>query len=236
MGIKIERKKPRHLLASFFYRFMKLPISDRAKFKLFLDLEWIFNRLANEQSHKIYGSDNHPWRNQAFDFISQAIEPNYVVLDMGCGYGEIASMIADEAAIVVGVDHDRDKIVSAQSAYKKKNLSFFCLDAIEYLQTTDVRFDVLILSHVLEHIDEPEVFLRRFKKFFRYIYIEVPDFDATVLNHYRVDLDLMLKHTDNDHVTEFDRDELQELFQQCDLEILHSQHIFGIQRYWCAVR
>ncbi len=57
MGIRIERKKPRHLLASVLYRLLRAPVSERTKFRLFLDLEWIFNRLSQEQSHKIYGSD-----------------------------------------------------------------------------------------------------------------------------------------------------------------------------------
>ena len=235
MGIKISRKKPRHILASLLYRLLKLPIPNRTKFRLFLDLEWIFNRLSNEQSHYVYGPENHPWRNNAFEFIAQNIEPGSVVLDLGCGYGEISAMLADQGATVVGVDHDSSKIETAKSTYEKNNLSFLCLDAIDYLQTKEVNFDVLILSHVLEHIDEPADFLERFKGYFKFIYIEVPDFDATILNYYRVDLDLALNHTDNDHVTEFDRNELNDMFLKCDLSVMSSQYIFAIQRYWCKV-
>lgn len=236
MGIRIERKKPRHLLASVLYRLLRAPVSERTKFRLFLDLEWIFNRLSQEQSHKIYGPTEHPWRNHAFEFIAQNINADQNVLDLGCGYGEISAMIAELGANVVGVDHDAGKIEKAKRSYEGKGPTFLCEDAAEYLKTTPTKFDVLILSHVLEHLDEPATFLNEFKGHFKYVYIEVPDFDATILNHYRVDQDLTLNHTDNDHVTEFDREELGSIFEKCGLAVTHSQHIFGIQRYWCEIR
>ena len=46
---------------------------------------------------------------------------------------------------------------------------------------------------------------------------------------------MTLIYTDNDHVAEFDRDELKEIFSACDLEILKSEYMHGVQRYWCKV-
>lgn len=235
MGVKLKREKPRRLFQSVIYRFIKLPLSKKTKLKLFLDLEWMFNRLSNEISFNIYEHHKHPWKIQASAFILDFIEPEHNVLDLGCGNGEIAYLIAGKAKKVVGIDHNQVKLNGAQKNYSRENLSFLCMDVIEYLKNTDETFDVLILSHILEHIDEPEDFLEKFKGFFRYIYIEVPDFDATILNHYRQDFDLELIHTDNDHVREFDRYELQELFGQCRLKVLRSEYILGIQRFWCEV-
>jgi len=235
MGIKLQREKPRQLLTSVLYRLLKLPLPDQSKLKLFLNLEWIFQRLSHEMSFRVYDSADHAWRQKACEFILDFIEREHTVLDLGCSSGEITHLIATKAKSVVGIDHDKKSIDAAQKAYSKENLNFICADAIDYLKSTQRKFDVLILSHVLEHIDEPERFLQEFRDSFRYFYIEVPDFDMTILNHYRKKLNLPLVYSDNDHVREFDRFELQELFLQCHLRVTKSEFIFGVQRYWCEI-
>jgi hypothetical protein len=92
----------------------------------------------------------------------------------------------------------------------------------------------LILSHILEHLDNPKDFLLEFKDRFKYIYVEVPDFDRYHLNHYRKDLNMSLIYSDDDHVYEFDRFELNELLAESGLKVLESQYIFGVQRLWCG--
>src|SRR5207253_4514131 len=51
----------------------------------------------------------------------------------------------------------------------RSGLTFVCGDVRDYLETAPA-FDVAILSHVLEHIDEPERFLGSIKGRFRRIY------------------------------------------------------------------
>ena len=48
----------------------------------------------------------------------------------------------------------------ARQNHKRDNLSFVNQDAIEYLKHTDKIFDVLIMSHILEHLDNPSEFLK----------------------------------------------------------------------------
>ncbi|MCB9163525.1 MAG: hypothetical protein H6592_03675 [Flavobacteriales bacterium] len=86
---------------------------------------------------------------------------------------------------------------------------------------------------MLEHLDGPEEFLQRFKGFFQWIYIEVPDFDKTYLNHYRQLLGSTLIHTDDDHVSEFDREELNAMLQRVGIEVVDAEYRFGVQRLWC---
>ena len=46
MAIKLERQKPEHLLLSIAYKLKKILLfTKETMFKLFLDLEWIFDRL-----------------------------------------------------------------------------------------------------------------------------------------------------------------------------------------------
>jgi len=113
-------------------------------------------------------------------------------------------------------------------------MDFVVAEAYEYLSSNKAPFDVLILSHILEHLDEPADFLRKFSSFFKKIFIEVPDFDASYMNHYRQRLNSKLNYTDSDHVYEFDREELKELIKSCDLEIDLVEYRYGHQKIWCS--
>ena len=75
MGIKISRKKPRNYLVTILYRIKQiLPMSDAAKFRLFLNLEWVFYKLAHTMSFKYYSADDHPARQCSKIFILKKIK------------------------------------------------------------------------------------------------------------------------------------------------------------------
>jgi SAM-dependent methyltransferase len=236
MGIKLKRQKPRNFLLSFFYRLDRLiPLSSRKKIRLYLNLEWIFDRLAHEASFKVYAPHEHPIRTKSASFILQQIRPGSIVLDLGCDLGDIAYIIAGKAKEVVGIDYSERAINIAKQRYNRPNLSFVHGEALEYLGSNQKKFDTLILSHILEHLDEPEQFLRKFKDFFEQIYIELPDFDRHYLNQYRLDLGLELVYSDNDHVSEFDRYELNTMLEKCNIEVIRSEYMYGVQKLWCKV-
>lgn len=236
MGLQIAREKKRHWLLTLLYRLDKLiPLNNGRKLKLYLDLEWIFNRLVMEKSFKHYPPEEHPFRTDSWNFLSKYIDNSSVVLDLGCKYGEFAASIATKAKKVVGIDYDEGAVKIANKNYKTENLEFVAAEALDYLAKNEFQFDVLILSHILEHLDEPKQFIHKFKSFFKYIYIELPDFDATYHNHYRVKTGTSLVYTDMDHVTEFDRFELQRLLNDCNMEIVEAEYRFGVQKLWCKV-
>src|SRR5437868_6012388 len=131
MGIKVSRKKPRNLLLSFIYRTQKiLPLSSASKFRLFLNLEWIFERLSHEMSFKMYGHENHPVRQRSKPFILDLINESSVVLDLGCHKGDMSFIIAQKAKEVVGIDYDSNSIEFATKQYKKNNLTFHKREAL----------------------------------------------------------------------------------------------------------
>lgn len=236
MGVRYPRKKPRNLLLSLLYWTHRvLPLGTRSKLKLYLELEWIFERLALETSFQQYGPEAHPFRRFAREFLLRRIDANMTVLDLGCHSGDVGRAIAAKAYEVVGVDHDAGAIAKAKAMQNPSNLSFFHTDALEFLRSNTKRFDLLVLSHILEHLDEPKEFLMSFREFFSFIYIELPDFDKTYLNQYRLKLGAKLNYTDDDHVTEFDRYELGDLLISCGIEVIEAEYRFGVQRLWCRV-
>ncbi|NJO02244.1 MAG: hypothetical protein HC880_11650 [Bacteroidia bacterium] len=89
------------------------------------------------------------------------------------------------------------------------------------------------LKLLLEHIDEPGNFLKKLVDTSDFFYIEVPDFETSHLNLYRVAVGTDLVYTDADHVTEFDRESLEKLIGEARLQVLDSEFRFGVMKYWC---
>ncbi len=236
MGVKISRKKPRNILITLIYKFSKVPFLDnKNKLKLFLNLEWIFYRLSHEYSFRYYDPASHPIRNSK-EFILENIKDTDTVLDLGCNVGDISYQVSAKAGSVVGIDYDKKFIETAQERYQQvSNLKFYCSEAYDFLQKSKQQFDTLLLSHILEHLDDPKDFLLKFKGHFTNIYIEVPDFDKDFLNQYRKDLKLPFIFTDSDHISEFDRKEISVLLKECNISVVKSEYKHGVQKYWCLV-
>jgi ubiquinone/menaquinone biosynthesis C-methylase UbiE len=236
MGIKLERKKKRSFLVSLVYRLSALPFASKEKkLRLFLNLEWIFDRLALEYSYKIYKPEEHPSRQFTKSFLLKHIEPGFSVLDLGSNSGDLSNIVAEKAKRVVGIDFDESLVNEAKRKNSHPNLEFHHGEAYQFLETNKDKFDVLLLSHILEHLDDPKDFLNKFSRFFDYIYIELPDFDKTYLNQYRKRMNLPLIYTDQDHINEYDRHELKKLVNDCRMEIIDSEYMHGLQKLWCKV-
>jgi SAM-dependent methyltransferase len=234
MGLKLQRKKKRNFKLSLAYRLGKLiPVSSEKKLKLFLDLSWIFSRLAHEQIFNTNLTPDEP----GIDLFSSFINTDSSVLDIGCGKGHMITRIIHKTKNIVGVDYDKLSIEAARKCISEPEVTLLHDDVFNYLKKNPgVKFDYVILSHVLEHIDEPQIFLNSIIERARYFYIEVPDFEASHLNLYRQLVGTDLIYTDADHVSEFDRKELEKIISECGLQVIHSQFRCGVMSYWCETR
>ena len=225
MGVRLPRKKPRSFFASLAYKLDRfLPFNEQRKLDSLLDTAAIANRLAMEHAAglglNIWGENR---------FIHSHIKPTDRVLEIGCSSGRVLSTI--KAADRVGVDYDTTAIERGRREHPE--LTFVAGEARAYLESTEP-FDVLILSHVLEHLDDPDQFLTSLKKRFARIYVEVPDFESTTNNAVRLARKRDLIYMDGDHVAEFDRDELEAMFRSVGLDVLDREFRWGFMRYWLS--
>lgn len=205
-------------------------LGAKYKLKLYLDLAWIFSRLAHEQFFKtsiiIEG-------NRKEDFLLNKIKKNDKILDVGCGKGHIVRSLIPITNNVIGVDYNESSIKSAKEIIKE-DIILICDDIFNYLKNNiNEKFDVIILSHVLEHFDDPSSFLKKITLRSKYLYIEVPDFESTHLNVYRQLVNTDLIYSDADHIHEFDRNELEEIIKSSSYEVINSEYRFGVMKYWC---
>ena len=88
------------------------------------------------------------------------------VLDIACGEGYGAHMLARTAKSVLGVDISAEAISSAKKNYRSKNLSFLCDSAIN-LSCADDAFDVIVSFETIEHLEEQKEMLAEFRRVLR---------------------------------------------------------------------
>lgn len=93
------------------------------------------------------------------------IRPGQRVLDAGCGDGILSCMLARQGARVVGLEISTPNIEAARRRARVENLDVhFVQGDVERLPFGDDSFDVVVSSHVLEHLEAPLPGLREVRR------------------------------------------------------------------------
>lgn len=93
------------------------------------------------------------------DFFVDRVRPGERVLDIGCGNGAVAySVVTRASALVTGLDLSDENISAGRRMFPHPSLTFVVGEAPEHVPAE--RFDVVMLSNVLEHVEHRVEFLR----------------------------------------------------------------------------
>ena len=145
----------RLLGAAIARRAQGLPPDEALRMLLRLD-----NRLyALEGQHSVrHGGGLHSKHRHTgyHDFFVARVRADERVLDVGCGIGALARDLARAGAQVVGVDTNADSIETARARFAHPGVEFRVADG---LSLPGERFDVVVLSNVLEHLAPRVAFL-----------------------------------------------------------------------------
>jgi SAM-dependent methyltransferase len=160
-------------------------------------------------------------------FFYERISEGSHVLDIGCGNGVVAYAISTHSrAIVTGIDYNEEHIRLAREYFKNPNLKFLINNASDYF--TDEKFDIIVMSSVLEHVQDRPGLIRMLV--IRYnpsrILIRVPMFER----HYHAALKKRLDifpYTDADHKIEYTLESFGDEMRISGLEILFSEIRWG---------
>lgn len=83
-----------------------------------------------------------------------APKPDENILDVGCGPGRFAEVIAERGSKVIGIDISEYAIEQAKESYKGKgNLQFICMNALD--MDFEGYFDKILCYHFIEHLTLP---------------------------------------------------------------------------------
>lgn len=75
------------------------------------------------------------------------------ILDVGSGRGELSYALSKFASHVTGLDYSKDAITIAQQTFQNiDNLEFIQADILKF--NTDMKYDVVLATDVVEHIEE----------------------------------------------------------------------------------
>jgi SAM-dependent methyltransferase len=88
------------------------------------------------------------------------------VLDAGCGVGYGTANLAEEAVRIVGVDLSEEAIAYARDRHARPNVEFVVGD-LAALDLADASFDAVCAFEVIEHLPEPERFVREMRRVLR---------------------------------------------------------------------
>jgi SAM-dependent methyltransferase len=104
--------------------------------------------------------------------IDKYLKPGARILDIGCGRGELMDLLSRKGYEVCGCDID-DECLRLSGRYGK----VYKLNVNEiHAGTFDEKFDCVLMSHVLEHLDNPREALTRLAKVTRgLMIISVPN-------------------------------------------------------------
>lgn len=120
-------------------------------FALWDDLDLLINERATA-----YGGGANPKHclTGYHDFFVGNIPAGSRVLDVGCGIGAVARSIAGSVkdVHVTAIDSDESMLQKARAGETLGNLTFVHGDAVKDL--SDEHFDVIVLSNVLEHVED----------------------------------------------------------------------------------
>lgn len=164
-------------------------------------------------------------------FFVDNVAPQDVVLDIGCGNGFLTHDVADKARGVTAIDLSKDSIELAKRDFNKDNIKYICGDASQF--DFGEQFDVVILSNVLEHIENRNAFLLKVKDLATKFLIRVPMLNRDWLTYYKRELGVEYR-LDLTHKIEYTMESLQEELEKAGMRIERASIQFG--EIWAVVR
>lgn len=151
-----------------------------------------------------------------FNFIKQTIDlKNKDICEIGAFDGLLLSLFKKNNNNVFGYELNDDARVYAKKEYD--------IDLKENFLESKNKYDIIILSHVIEHFREPKEILIKIKSMLKengFIYIEVPNSPMPNECSYN----MLMRYLNTEHIVNFNMDNLIKFAESVDLKIVRSEY------------
>ena len=151
-----------------------------------------------------------------FNFIKQTIDlKNKDICEIGAFDGLLLSLFKKNNNNVFGYELNDDARVYAKKKYD--------IDLEENFLESKSKYDIIILSHVIEHFRETKEILIKIKSMLKengFIYIEVPNSPMPNECSYN----MLMRYLNTEHIVNFNMDNLIKFAESADLKIVRSEY------------
>lgn len=151
-----------------------------------------------------------------FNFIKQTVDlKNKDICEIGAFDGLLLSLFKKNNNNVFGYELNDDARVYAKKKYD--------IDLKENFLESKSKYDIIILSHVIEHFREPKEILIKIKSMLKedgFIYIEVPNSPMPNECSYN----MLMRYLNTEHIVNFNMDNLLKFVEYADLKIIRSEY------------
>lgn len=120
-----------------------------------------FDKYRNEGAYHWRHLDERPEYRRKVDLLAELQEDGSAVLDLGCGDGAYASVLAPGASEVVGIDADPDAVVLARKELRRAGITNVRCFQLPFGQVDLAGldraepFDLVYSMDVIEHLPDP---------------------------------------------------------------------------------
>ncbi|MBU1196116.1 MAG: class I SAM-dependent methyltransferase [Proteobacteria bacterium] len=188
-------------------------------------------RAVGKLSPKIETDGLHPKHRlmKYHDWFIARIQKNWDVLDIGCGSGALAFDMRPYCKSVTAVDIVKKNIVKAKKTYAADGINYICADAVQY--DFEKKFNVIVLSNVLEHIENRVEFLKKIfvnqdKNTPPVLLLRVPMITRDWISLYKKELGVEWR-LDRTHHIEYTLEQIFDEMAQAGLEVKEYNIQFG---------
>lgn len=164
-------------------------------------------------------------------FFVDNVDPQDAVLDIGCGNGFLTYDVAEKARSVTAIDLNEDNIEFAKRNFNRDNIKYICGDASRL--NFGEKFDVIILSNLLEHLENRHDFLRKIRGLADKFLIRVPVLNRDWLTYYKRELGVEYR-LDLTHKIEYTMETFQQELEKAGMRVERASIQFG--EIWAVVR
>lgn len=112
-----------------------------------------------------------------YEFAASTLKPGSRVLDLACGVGYGALILAKAGHKVVAVDKDEEAIAYAQKHYAHPDIQFIAAEWSVETGAIAAEFDAVVCFETLEHIEDPAPLLAEFQSMAPLLLASVPNED-----------------------------------------------------------
>lgn len=159
-----------------------------------------------------------------FNILSRFVKKE-VVLDIGCSNGVFLDLFGENGFETWGVEPSENGLIAQKKGHKIIK-SFF-----ESAKLPEGYFDLVIMNHTLEHVDDPTAVIKKVHGLLKtdgILFVDVPNFGSLLSKIMGKRWPYLLPR---EHKSQFTKETLTKLFIDADFEVLHWESRSGIFEY-----